>query len=209
LTALEATPATVRPALATLWNLDLALAAVVSTTSDPRLGAIRLAWWRERLEELDTAAPPPEEPRLRAIARQLIARGISGNELSRLEDAWLPLLNPFPWGEPEADGLRLRGRVLFGIGARLLGAEAEVATAAGALWSLVDGAEHCTDPQSHNFLLGEARNAIGPLPPKASPEVRPLTVLAALAAHDMLRTGNLRRVGAALTHRLRGTFPHG
>lgn len=209
MTALEATPATVRPAFATLWNLDLALAAVVSTTSDPRLGAIRLAWWRERLEELDTAAPPSEEPRLRAIARQLIARGISGNELSRLEDSWLPLLNPFPWGEPEVEGLRLRGRVLFGIGARLLGADAEDGTAAGALWSLVDGAEHCSDPQTRHFLLGEARHGIRLLPPRAPPEIRSLTVLAALAAHDMLRTGNLRRVGAALTHRLRGTFPHG
>jgi hypothetical protein len=34
-----------------------------------------------------------------------------------------------------------------------------------------------------------------------------LTVLGALAAHDLLHTGRLSRVGVAMTHRLRGTFP--
>ncbi len=112
-------PASIRPAFATLWNFDLALADVVATTSEPALGAIRLAWWRERLEELDTGKPPPGEPRLSAISRQLIDRGITGKELSQLEDGWLALLDPFPWNEAQAEALRLRGRILFGIGARL------------------------------------------------------------------------------------------
>ena len=67
-------PASVRPAFATLWNLDLALADVVATTTEPALGAIRLAWWRERLEDLDAGKLPPGEPRLSAIARQLLGR---------------------------------------------------------------------------------------------------------------------------------------
>ena len=94
---------------------------MVSTTTDPRLGAIRLAWWRERLDELHNAEGAPSEPTLQAVARELVPRGVSGGELSRLEDGWLPLLEPFPWGEAQADGLKLRGRLLFGIGARLLG----------------------------------------------------------------------------------------
>src|SRR5206468_3403144 len=157
-------PAAVRPAFATLWNLDLALADVVATTTEPALGAIRLAWWRERLEELDTGKPPPGEPRLGAIARQLLGRGISGEELSTLEDAWLPLLQPFPWGGEQAEGLRLRGRILFGIGARLLGGKPEDAEAAGAFWSLADGAAHCSDAPSREFLLRAARGALAGLP---------------------------------------------
>jgi phytoene synthase len=180
---------------------------VVATTSEPALGAIRLAWWRERLEELDSGKPAPGEPRLSAIVRQLIGRGISGKELSQLEDAWLPLLEPFPWGEPQAEGLRLRGRLLFGIGARLLGGEREDAEAAGAFWSLVDGAAHCSDALSREFLLREARAALAELPPKLPREMRPLTVLTALAAHDVLRSGRLLRVRVALAHRLRGAIP--
>jgi phytoene synthase len=205
LTALAATPAAVRPAFATLWNLDLALADVVATSSDPELGAIRLAWWRERLEELDAGAVPAE-PRLRAIARQLLGRGITGKELSNLEDAWLPLLQPFPWGAAQAEGFRLRGRILFGIGARLLGGDPEDAEAAGAFWSLIDGARHCSDADSRQHLLGETQSVV--LPPRIPLRLRPLTVLAAIAVSYVLDpTSGLARGMAAIHHHARGRFP--
>jgi phytoene synthase len=204
--ALAQLPARIRPAFKALWNLDLALADVVATSTDPNLAAIRLAWWRERLEELDQGAEPPAEPRLRDVARELLARGVAGAELSRLEDAWLPLLDAFPWGEPQADGLRLRGRTLFAIGAKLLGCDGRDAEAAGALWSLADGAEHCSDPNSREFMLAEARRV--ELPAKFPRKMRPLTVLGALASHDLWRSGaGAGRVAAALAHRLRGTIP--
>lgn len=204
-TALAATPAAVRPALAALWNLDLALASVVSSTTEPALGAIRLAWWRERLEALDAEGPPRGEPRLSAIDRYLMPV-TNGTMLSMLADAWLPLLDPFPWGGEVAEGLRKRGRLLFAIGTNILGARAAGAEAAGALWSLADGALHCSDRASRDALLGEARAAIAGVPTRLPRDVRPLTVLAALAAHDLIRGGNLTRVGAALTHRWRGTI---
>jgi len=180
----------------------------VATTSEPALGAIRLAWWRERLEELDSGKPPPGEPRLSAIARQLVGRGITGRELSRLEDGWLPLLQPFPWGEEAAEGLRLRGKVLFAVGAKLLGSAPQDAEDAGALWSLVDAASHCSDPQSRGVLMGSARELLPKLPRKIPRELRPLTVLAALAAIDGVRAGSgLARLSAAVRHRLLGTLP--
>ena len=200
-------PAGIRPAFATLWNLDLALADVVATSSEPALGAIRLAWWRERLVELDTGRPPPGEPRLSAIAGQLLSRGVTGKELVPLEEAWLPLLEAFPWGERQADGLKQRGRVLFGIGARLLGGEAKDVEIAGEVWSLVDGADHCSDEQSRIFLQREAASALSQLPRKVPRALRPLTVLAAVAAYDARPVGRFGRGGAALAHRLRGTFP--
>ena len=166
-----------------------------------------MAWWRERLEELDAGKPPPGEPRLSAIGRQLLSRRISGSELSKLEDAWLPLLQPFPWDDPQADGLRLRGRILFGIGARLLGGDAQEAETAGELWSLQDGAAHCSDEESRSFLVNEATHAVRKLPVTVPTRLRPLTVLAALAAFDVSPAGMFGRGGAALKHRLTGRFP--
>ena len=196
-------PSIVRPAFATLWNLDLAFADVVATTTEPALGAIRMAWWRERLEELDTDKLPRGEPRLSAIARQLLSRGVTGSELSNLEDAWLPLLQPFPWREAQAEGLKLRGRILFAIGARLLGGEPEDAEAAGAFWSLIDGARHCSDEQSAHFLFSEAK-AIE-LSRKIPRVLRPLTVLAATAVPAMTDpTSGLARGMAAMHHRTTG-----
>ncbi|MEO8454760.1 MAG: squalene/phytoene synthase family protein [Sphingomicrobium sp.] len=205
LTALATMPADVRAAFATLWDLDLALADVVATTSEPALGAIRLAWWRERLEELDAGAPPPGEPRLGAIARELVARGITGTELSQLEDAWLPLLHPFPWGEPQAEALRLRGCVLFGIGARLLGRKPEDAEAAGALWSVIDGALHCSDADSRHLLCAAAQAVR--LPCTVPNSLRPLTVLAAVAVAAVTHPGSGAARGmAAVRHRATGRF---
>lgn len=201
-------PSLVRPAIATLWNLDLAFADVVATTSDPRLGVIRMAWWRERLEEMDCGDPPAGEPRLRAIKHQLVDRGISGVALSKLEDGWLPLLEPFPWGSGAVDGLRMRGCVLFGIGAQVLGGRAEDAEGAGALWSLVDGATHCSDADSRQFLCAAARASLDQVPERLPAAIRPLTILAALAAYDLRPGGRLGRVGVAMAHRLRGTIRH-
>jgi phytoene synthase len=196
-------PSIVRPAFATLWNLDLAFADVVATTTEPALGAIRMAWWRERLEELDTDKSPPGEPRLSAIARQLLSRGVTGSALSSLEDAWLPLLQPFPWREAQTEGLKLRGRILFAIGARLLGGEPEDAEAAGAFWSLIDGAIHCSDEQSAHFLFSEAKAV--ELPRKIPRVLRPLTVLAATAVPAMTDpTSGIARGMAAVHHRTTG-----
>lgn len=177
----------------------------MSSSTDPRLGAIRLAWWRERLDELERIESPAE-PRLQAVVGELLPRGISGEALSQLEDAWLPVLEPFPWGEGQANGLRLRGRLLFGIGARLLGADVEDGQAAGELWSLHDGASHCSDAQSRDFLVQEAALAASRLPLRVEPALRPLTILAALAAHSIAPVGRFGRGGAALKHRLTGRF---
>jgi phytoene synthase len=201
-------PPAIRPAFATLWNLDLTCAEIVSTSTDPRLGAIRLAWWRDRLDELDTEGPIGGEPKLSAIARH-VWPVTNGSTLSMVPESWVPLLNPFPWGDEVAEGLRQRGKFLFGIGAQIIGCDALDAEPAGAVWSLADGAFHCSDPQSRDFLLGEARAAIGSVPKHVPKSLRPLTVLAALAATDVLGKGRAARVAAAISHKLRGTLPRG
>ena len=190
-----------------MWNLVLAFADVVATSSDSRLGAIRLAWWRERLEELDAGTDPPAEPRLQAVASELVSRAVSGNELGQLENAWLPLLKAFPWNAEQANGLKLRGEIMFGVGARLLGEAREQAAKAGAFWALVDGADHVSDPSSRQMLRNAAAAELGELEPMPR-RLRVLTVLSALAAADLVREGSgLTRLSAALRHRLWGNFP--
>lgn len=166
-----------------------------------------MAWWRERLEQL-ALGENTQEPRLAAAQEQLLRRGITGLELSRLEDAWLPLLDNFPWGAPAADGLKLRGTILFGLGATLLGGQPHEAEAAGAFWSLADGAKHCSNADSRAYLCTAAREALGEVPQRLPSVIRPLTILAALAAYDLRPGGRLGRVGVAFAHRLRGTLPN-
>jgi len=91
-------PAELRPAFDALFAIDDAMADVVVRSTEPRLAAIKLAWWRERLEELDDGKVPAE-PRLQAAAEHLLSRGVTGAELSRLEDGWLMALQTESWGD--------------------------------------------------------------------------------------------------------------
>jgi hypothetical protein len=166
-----------------------------------------MAWWRERLEELDQGGAAAE-PRLQAVVSELLPRGVTGKELSNLEDAWLPLLRPFPWDGTQTEALARRGRILFGIGARLLGATSADAEAAGCLWSLSDGAKHCSDVDARMLLRGEARKVLGEIARVNPRRLRPLTIIAALAAADLVREdSNFARLKAALLHQLTGRFP--
>ena len=164
--------------------------------SQPALGAIKLAWWRESLVKLDLA-PAPAEPRLRTAAQELLPRGITGERLALLEDGWLTLID----GTNDALQIEERGARLFAMGGHLLGHEDPSLAAAGASWARADVARRTGD-KSH---LG---------PPPASMRItrplRPLTALAALAARDQRRGWPLeaeatpQRSWTILRHRLTG-----
>lgn len=203
-----------RSAIKALFALDAAMGDVVRTTSEPMLGQIRLAWWRERLEEMDAGAPVPPEPRLQAVARELLRRGISGRDLAGLEGGWLRLFDPFPWNIATSEAIWLRGNFLFGIGAKLLGTSDDHVRGAGGLWALVDVARHCSDRDSRAVLLGQAHNFARGLGGVRFPAaLRPLSMLAALAVRDVKRgepiepEGTPGRAAAALRHRLSGRLP--
>ena len=73
-------PAHGRAALAALLALDDALAQLLRSTSQPAVGQLRLAWWREALARLDTQ-PPPAEPVLQSLAAAVLPLGVSGTSL--------------------------------------------------------------------------------------------------------------------------------
>lgn len=181
-------PEAVRPALFALHALDLELAEVVRTTTEPMLGQIRLAWWREQLQELDAGARPAQ-PVLTALAEHVLPRGVSGASLEPLEDANLALL--------EGSGLEVhalaRGR-LFGAAVRLLMPSADMALVAsaerlGAGWAAVEAWRHglfAVEPAS-------VETAERWLAPTVAPTAaRPVLALAALARRDLAA---LKRAG--------------
>ncbi|WP_051531821.1 hypothetical protein [Sphingomonas sp. URHD0057] len=201
-----------RGALEALFGIDAAMADVVRTTREPQLGPIRLAWWRERLEELDGGAPA--EPRLQAVQQELNPRGVAGRDLAQLETGWLRLFDPFPWGAETAEAIWFRGNLLLGIGAKVLGQADDRIQGAGGLWTLVDAARHCSDEQSRAMLMERARKFAHGLGGARFPAIlRPLSMLAALAIRDCRRRqpfepeGTPGRALTMLGHRLSGRLP--
>ena len=152
-------PAAARPALLALHGLDLELAQVVASTSEPMLGEIRLAWWRDALVALDTGAVPAQ-PLLALIAAEVLPRGVSGADLALLEDRWLGLIGSDDVPESHVAG----GGALFALLARLGGGEAQAARRLGEAW-----------------VVGE------PAALPVAPPLRPLLGLVQLAARDAAR----------------------
>jgi phytoene synthase len=195
-------PAELRTAFDALFAIDDALAAVVTSSTQPALGAIRLAWWRDALERLDTSPPPPE-PRLEAAARELLPRGVSGTELASLEEGWAALLDD----DPEPMVIERRGTRLFALGAKLLGVEFvdETFGAAGRLFARIDLARR--------GIVDALAGGGGFARVRIERPARPMTAFAALAARDSKRGGppfepeaTPGRALALLRHRLFGTI---
>ena len=186
---------------------------VVRSTSEPQLGAIRLAWWRERLEEMDEGVRAPAEPRLRAVQHELLPRGIAGSALGGLTLAWQRLLEPFPWDSGLVQAIADRGCSLFDQGVLIIRGPGDRVELGGGIWAIVDAARHCSDAETRELLLREARSLAAPPSYAVPPKLRSLSMLAALAIRDCKRgfpfepEGTPARAVLMLRHRLSGRFP--
>ena len=191
-------PARLREAFRALFAIDAAMADVVARSTDPALARIKLAWWREQLEALDSG-PPPAEPRLDAIAEHLLPRGISGAELAELEAGWATLLDP----EVDPKLVAHRGSALFKIGGKLLGSGDSMLGDAGALYALASVGRRGV-PELFE-AAGEALARIRRH--RFERRARPLTMLARAAARDLDRQepeGGRGRAASMLAHRWSG-----
>ena len=206
--ALAYIPAGRRASIETLWRLDATLGSVLATGREPMISRIRLAWWRESLEQLDSS-PPPAEPMLEAAARLLLPAGICGAELAGLEEGWAALLTPEAPGPDELDlYAEARGGRLFRLTARLLGGGDAGVASAGESWALVDLARHSGSEAEAQAGVEASRTRI--VPNSWPKPLRPLGMLAALARRDAERglpleaQGSPARLLRMFRHRLTG-----
>lgn len=193
--ALAYVPAAVRPAVESLWRLDASFAAILATGTQPLISQMRLAWWREALERLDSA-PPPAEPVLQALAAHVLP-AVSGAELAAMEEAWLIVLSDEALtAEEQGRYAEFRGGLLFDYGARLLGRPDFPVRDAGARWALADLARHSRRVEK-----------IKSFPPDSTVkwprELRSLGMLAMLARRDLERLGRKPEKPGSPTRMLR------
>ena len=194
--ALSYAPEAARAGVVALLALDGALGNVVRTTSEPMVGRMRLAWWREALERLDTM-PAPAEPVLQGLSDHVVGRnGITGDRLARMVLAWEWLLE----SPLELTALRmhaaLRGE-LFDTIAMLCGSgPGHRANRAGRGWAFADLGTNLRDPALTARAQAMALRRIG----RRGVWPRPLRVLGAMT---VIARADLRgRRGAGLVGRL-------
>lgn len=85
--AIQLAPKAKRAALYALTAFHVEIARIAQTVSEPLIGHIRLAWWRERVEESVAGNAPRNHPVMLALAPLLDENPALGVELVRMLEA--------------------------------------------------------------------------------------------------------------------------
>jgi phytoene synthase len=177
-------PREARAGLTALFALDERFGTVVSSTTEPMIGLMRLAWWREALEKLDRD-PAPAEPLLRMLAEHALPRGVTGKALADIEDGWAALID----GEADDSAIvrhgRERGGNLFTAASALLGTVDARLPVAGEVWALADLGLRHSQARVREAARARALSLVQSLPEARWPaSARALAALYVLARRD-------------------------
>lgn len=186
--ALAWTPPKVRAALTTAFQLDRRLSRIVARTSEPMLGQMRLAWWRDALGQ-----PVADRPRGDAVLDSIGAHW-AGREaaLIAMVDGWEVLVTADSLGPEDIATFGAKRAEFFGALHDDRGKAATGRVAAAAFrWSIADAATGVTDAGEKAALI-EAGLA------PADTSGRLPNVLRGLAVLEALSLRALRRGGSAL-----------
>ncbi len=195
--ALAWTPSADRAALQIAFALDQRLARICARTSEPVLGQMRLAWWRDMLGK-----PVDQRPRGDVVLDGL-GEHWAGREtaLIAMVDGWEVLVSADHLGTDEATTFGTgRGAFLAAFSGSLSDAAAQDARCAATRWALADAAARISDPGERAVLVeaGLAQRGGGERLPAP---LRGVAVLGGLASRALARGGRplLEGKGAALT----------
>lgn len=122
-----------------IYAYDHELARAPKVASNPLLGEIRLAWWREVLDEVYEGRPVRRHPTAQALAQAIRRRSLPREPLEAMIDARYRELDATPMSVAEAlEWARDTGGLAAELAARILDPSGDTAKArgAGSAWAL-------------------------------------------------------------------------
>jgi phytoene synthase len=128
-----------RADLTALYALDRELARIPHAVTEPLVGEIRFAWWREALEEIDAGGPVRAHPVLLALKAAAARTGLKLAALEPAIDLHARRLDPEPFADERAVLAWLGGAASVAAAAvRMLDPDADprLAGAAVMAWAL-------------------------------------------------------------------------
>lgn len=196
--ALAHTPRAYREALTIFFDFDLRLGRILSGTTEPMLGQMRLAWWRETLMR-----PVEERPNgdvvLDAIGKHWVGRETA---LIALVDCWEELLAEPPLGEDHArrfaQGRSRAMAAAFGHQGGVRGASGVAVSAE--LWAIADLATSVSGPDEREMLVTVGLSGADRAE-KLSAPYKGVAILGALALRSLEKGGRplMEGRGASVT----------
>lgn len=196
--ALAHTPRDYREALTIFFDFDLRLGRILSGTTEPMLGQMRLAWWRETLMR-----PAKERPTgdivLDAIGKHWVGRETA---LIALVDCWEELLAEPPLGKEHAR------RFAQGRSRAMLAAfdhqgrveDASFAAVPAELWAIADLANSVSEPEEREMLVTAGLSSAHRVQRLSAP-YKGVALLGALALRSLEKGGRplMEGRGASIT----------
>ncbi len=170
-----------RGALRIFLELDMRMGRIVAGTSEPMLGQMRLAWWRDELGK-PAADRPSGDAVLDGIGEYWAGRE---SALCSLVDGWEYMLAPAPMGEGDAAGFANgRAQALMAVYDGESRANPAAFEAAAATWAYADMAAKVSLEEERELLtrLGLAKAAAIS---RLARSARGLAVLGALGARSL------------------------
>lgn len=122
-----------------VYAFDHELARAPRAASNPLVAEMRLAWWREVLDEVFEGRPVRRHPAAQALAQAVVRRALSRTRLEAMIDARYRELDPEPMSSEDAlEWARGTAGEAAAVCALVLdpAADPSPARAAGAAWSL-------------------------------------------------------------------------
>lgn len=183
--ALAWSPPKVRGPLTTAFQLDRRLGRIVGRTTEPMLGQMRLAWWRDALGQ-----PVDQRP-----TGDMVLDGVGDHWAGReaamvaLVDAWEVLITSEALDHAAIERFAtLRSRFFATIADSTDAVAAARVAAAGFRWALADAAAAVSDAGERARLI-EAGRAVGKITGRIPTHLRGLAVLDALSLRALSRGG--------------------
>jgi phytoene synthase len=114
-----------------IYALNDELARVGETVSQPLIGEIRLAWWRDRIEDLFNGRPVPAQPTLQALSAPIAEGRLPQSLFEALIEARHLDLDVEPFADAAALARYLDGTAgaVMGLAARALSSDAPLTAA--------------------------------------------------------------------------------
>jgi len=129
-----------RAEVVAIYALNDELARVGETVTQPLIGEIRLAWWRDRIEDLFNGRPIPAQPVLQALAAPIGEGRLPQSLFEALIDARHLDLDATPFTDSSALARYLDGTAgaVMGLAARALSSEAPLTAViqSGRAWGM-------------------------------------------------------------------------
>lgn len=196
--ALAHTSPDYREALRIFFDLDLRLGRILAGTTEPMLGQMRLAWWRE------TLAKPANERPTGDIVLDAIGLHWAGREAALIElvDGWEELLAEPPLGEEHARKFA-QGRVAAmkaAFGDKADSWDENSTQVLAWHWALADLVTSVSQPEEREMLVALALEKHKPAARQGAP-FKGMAVLGALALRSLENGGRplMEGRGASVT----------